>query len=155
VKWDTYPGGHDSGVPFQKNPRMLTDFFDQYKLDPYPKTVLKVVEHPRYTRAYWINCRLIKNAAAKATFNVRVLENNRIEVETSEEIASLDFDLCDKLIDMTKPVTVVCGEKVLFEGAAAAKISIKIRDGEPYQQSENKPLYQRLFEIRKRAGFEQ
>jgi dienelactone hydrolase len=153
VEWGTYPGGHDPEVPFRKEPKMVTEFFDKHKLDPFPKTLTKFVEHPRYSRCFWADCKLIKNSPCAATYDVAIKENNRIEVNASEEIASLDLFLNAKLVDMSKPVTVVAGEKTLFEGPAAAKLTIKLRDGEDYKAADNTPLPERMAAIRAKAGF--
>jgi len=45
VQFKTYPGGHSPQLPFKRNVRMLTDFFDKHRLDPYPKRIVHMVSH--------------------------------------------------------------------------------------------------------------
>ncbi|KKK53387.1 hypothetical protein LCGC14_3095300, partial [marine sediment metagenome] len=117
VTWKMYPGGHSPALPFKKNVKLLTDFFDKHKLDPYPKKVVHLVEHPRYSRAFWVDSTLVKvTPKVKAVFTVEVKKGNRIEVTANEHVATLDLHLSAKLLDMTKPVTVVAGKKVLYKG---------------------------------------
>lgn len=152
VKWDTYPGGHDSNVPFNENVKMLTDFFDQHVLDPYPKVVHHIVEHKRYSRAFWVDAILAEDKGGlAAVFTVSVKEGNRIEVEATEEIAGLELYLNDKLVDMKKPVTVVSGDKVLYKGKPDEKLVVKLREGKEYWRRETKPLWEQIVEIRKTA----
>ena len=133
VEWGTYPGGHTPEAPFKKDISLLTKFFEKRTFDPYPKEVTHVVTHPRYARAFWTDCYLVGSfldkppaapdgpppasgfpgamqkpyALRAAVFVVRVKEGNRIEVQANEHVAALDLYLTDKLVDMSKPVTVV------------------------------------------------
>ena len=152
VKWDTYPGGHDSKVPFNQNVKMLTDFFDRHVLDPYPKTVHHLVEHKRYSLAFWVDAILVEDKGGlNAVFTVSVKDGNRIEVHATEEIASLELHLTDELVDMKKPVTVVSGGNALYKGMPKEKLIIKLRDGKDYWRRERKPLWEHIVEIRKTA----
>ena len=152
VIWQTYAGGHSPALPFKQNVKLLTDFFDKHRLDLYPKKVVHLVEHKRYSRAFWVDSTLVKDASGiKAVFQVEVKDGNRIEVEANELIASLQLHLNEKLVDMKKPVTVVAGEKTLYQGPAKAVLTVKLRDGEAYQPEPSRPLWEELLEIRKKA----
>ena len=61
VQWGTYPGGHTPGVPFKQDVTLLTKFFEQHTFDPNPRQVTHVVIHPRYARAFWVDCKLAAN----------------------------------------------------------------------------------------------
>jgi hypothetical protein len=152
VTWQTYPGGHSPALPFKKDVKLLTDFFGKHKLDPYPKKVVHLVEHKRYSRAFWVDSTLVKDAGnVKAVFTVEVKPGNRIEVQANELIASLDLHLSDKLLDMARPVTIAAGAKTLYRGPAKAKLTVKLRDGEPYERSPRKPLWEELLAVRRQA----
>lgn len=152
VTWQTYPGGHTPFLPFKKNVTLLTDFFHEHKLNPYPRKVVHLIEHKRHSRAFWVDSTLVKDTAGiKAVFEVEVKAGNRIEVHANEHIASLDLGLNDKLVDMKKPVTVVAGKKTLYQGPAKAKLTVKLRDGEKYQRTPQRLLWEELLVIRKQA----
>ena len=153
VTWQTYAGGHTPHLPFKQNVKLLTDFFDKHRLDPYPKKVVHLVEHKRHSRAFWVDSTLVKDVGGiKAVFTVEVKDGNRIEVTANELIASLELHLNDKLVDMGKPVTVVAGGKPLYAGPAKAKLTVKLRDGQAYGRTPQKPLWEELLEIRSKAA---
>ncbi len=153
VRWETYPGGHNADVPFRENVKMLTRFFDEHTLDPFPRIVHHVVEHKRYSRAFWVDATLVEDKGGlQAVFEVRVRDGNRIEVEATDDIAGLDLHLNEKLVKMDEPVTVVRGEKVLYEGEPKAKMTVKLREGKDYHPEEIVPLWQQIVEIRKAAA---
>jgi dienelactone hydrolase len=153
VTWQTYQGGHSPAVPFKQNVKLLTDFFDKHKLDPYPKEVTHLVESNRLRRAFWADCSLVKETpTVKGVYKVKVKDGNVIAVETNEHIATLALALNDKLVDMSKPVKVVAGDKTLYEGPAKERLVVKIRDGEAYTPTEEKPLWQEIQAVRAKAG---
>ena len=152
VKWQTYSGGHSPALPFKQNVKLLTSFFDKHRLNPYPKKVVHLVEHPSHSRAFWADAALVKvTKGVKGVFTVEITKPNRIEVKANEHIASLDLYLTAKLVDMAKPVTVVAGTKTLYKGKAIPKLSVKLRDGEAKERKTQKPLWQELLELRAKA----
>jgi len=179
VEWGTYPGGHTPEAPFKKDISLLTKFFEKRTFDPYPKEVTHVVTHPRYARAFWVDTYLVGSFLDKpgtaqqelrppggaagamqkpyvlreAVFVVRVKDGNRIEVQANEHVAALDLYLTDKLVDMSKPVTVAMQGKTLHEGAAACPLKVKIHDGEELKATHLKPLWEDLVEIQKKAQY--
>jgi len=150
ITFETFPGGHNPEPIWNtKLNQAWLDFFAKHKLDPYPKEVVHLVDHKRYSRAFWVDSTVVKDGAGfAAVFKVRVKDANRIEVEADEKFASLDLYLNDKLVDMTKPVTVVSGDKELFKGPAAEKLTVKLREAEPYSQTRVKPLWEEIEEAR-------
>jgi hypothetical protein len=151
VLWQTCAGGHSPELPFKKNVKMLTDFFDKHKLNPYPRKVVHLVEHKRYSRAFWVDSTLTKDAEVKAVFTVEAKDGNRISVQADDLVAALDLYLNEKLVDMSKPVTVLAGDKTLYQGPAKSPLTVKIRDGEPYEKVPSRPLWEELTEIRRNA----
>ena len=152
VKFETYPGGHNPQLPFKKNVKMLTDFFDKHKLDPYPKQVVHLVSHKRYSRAFWVNSGLVKDGGGQqAVFKVKVTKGNRIEFTAGKEFAWLEFELNEKLVDMKKSVTVVSGGTEVFTGPPPPKLKIQLRDGKGYSQTKYRPLWEEILAIRKKA----
>jgi len=149
VTFRTYKGGHDSTVPFLRDLSMLTDFFDRHRMDPYPKLVSHIVEHKRYSRAFWVDAKLTKDSGRmEAIFEVRVRQGNRIEIEANEQIAELDLYLNEKLIDMSKPVTVLAGGKTLYQGPPRGKLTVKLREAPDYARDGGDALWEDLLKIR-------
>ena len=92
-------------------------------------------------------------ALREAVFVVRVKDGNRIEVQANEHVAALDLYLSGKLVDMSKPVTVLLDGKTLYEGAAACPLKVKVREGEELKATHLKPLWEDLAEIQKKAQY--
>lgn len=180
AEWGTYPGGHTPEAPFKKDLSLLTKFFEKHTLNPYPKEVTHVVVHPRYARAFWVDSYLVGSflekppapaegqaaaaggappamqkpyALREAVFVVRVKEASRIEIQANEHVAALDLYLTDKLVDMSKPVTVVLGDKTLYAGAPACPLKVKARDGEELKATHLRPLWEDLVDIQKKAQY--
>jgi len=150
VEFKTYPGGHSADPIFRGDISVLTKFFDKHVMDPYPKTVNHIVEHKRYSRAFWVDAKLVKDAGGmRAIFEVRA-KGNRIEIDANEQVAELDLYLNEKIVDMGKPVTVVAGGKTLHEGKPAKKLTIKLRDAPDYSRDGGDVLWQDILAIRKK-----
>ena len=149
VTYTTYVGGHSPAEPFKKDVSLLTKFFDKHKLDPYPKKLQHLVEHKRYTRAFWVNAALTEDKGGlKEVFTVAVGKDNRIEVTATDKIAALDLYLTGKLVDMAKPVTVASKGKTLYEGPAKAPLTVTIRPADRKIQGKYKPLWEEIEAIR-------
>ena len=164
VQWQTYPGGHTADGIFRGDTSILTNFFAKHTMDPYPKTVSHVVEHSRYTRAFWVNAVLVEPSLASAAFVVTVKPGNVIEVKTEKVVvesptafktaeddrfAALELYLTDKLVDMAKPVKVVRGDKTLFEGPAAAKVVVNLlENSKAADQGPGDTLWQDIEQIK-------
>ena len=145
--FQTYPGGHNP-VPIRQDVKVLTDFFDRHVMDPYPKRVSHIVEHKRYSRAFWVDAKLTKDAGGmQAAFEVRVGDANRVEVDANEQIAELDLYLNARLVDLDKPVTGVSGDKVLYAGPAGEKLTVALREAPDYPRDSGDMLWQDLVGI--------
>jgi len=83
----------------------------------------------------------------EAVFEVRVKKGNRIEIDVNDQIAELDLYLCDKLIDMTTPVTVASGQDILYQGQPKSKLTVKLRPSPDYDRDGGDTLWQDLIEI--------
>jgi len=154
VTYTTYVGGHSPAEPFKKDVSLLTKFFDKHKLDPYPKKIAHLVEHKRYTRAFWVNASLTEDKGGlNEVFTVEIGKANRIEVTVTGKVASLDLSLTDKLVDMAKPVTVVSKGKTLYEGPAKATVTVTFKPAERKIQSKYKPLWEEIEAVRATAKY--
>jgi predicted esterase len=154
VEFRTYAGGHNPGPVFRGDVGVLTDFFAKHVMNPFPKIVSHVVTHKRYSRAFWVNAKLTKDAAGMVgTVEVRVRDAKRIEIDANEQIAALTLDLNDKLVDMGKPVIVVADGKVLYQGKPSAELQIRLREGQDFFQRPGDRLWQEIVEIQKGAAY--
>ncbi len=157
VLWKSFPGGHSPAPVYAADVSMILDFFDEHKLDPYPRTVVHLVQHKSHSRAFWVDAILVSDDprtpdGPKATFKVTVEKGNRIRVQANELISALELDLNATLVDMTRPVTVLWGEKRLYAGPPRSRLTVTLRPGRKYQRIAQKPLWQELAEIRARAA---
>jgi len=154
ITWADYAGGHNPRPIWDKTPKVWMSFFARHVLNPYPKKIVHEATHKRYGRAYWLDITVARDAGGlKAAVTAEVKPGNVISVKTTEDVAGLDLYLTDKLVDMKKPVKVVEGEKVLFEGPAAEKITVKIREG-TVTKKPLPALWEQLMAACRKAGFE-
>ena len=153
VRFHVFPGGHDTDVPFFSDIGRMLTFFNQYRMNPYPRRVNRIIENPRYGRAFWVNASLESNKTAKATINVEIKPGNRIEIASSPDVAQVDLYLCDKLVEMDQPLTVQANDKVIFEGMPARKLTLKLSDATPFIARTEDTLWQELNAIRAKAHF--
>jgi len=145
VEWQDYDGGHTGQPVFAGDIKKITDFCDKHVLDPYPKKVVHVVEHKRYSRAFWIDVILVKDmGGANAVVEVVVKPGNVIELTASDQVQAVDMYLAAELVDMKKPVKVLSGGRTLFSGPVADKITVKIRDGAKFWQRKQKALWEEI-----------
>ncbi len=181
VAWATYAGGHSPAAPFKQDLALLTRHFERHALQPFPPRVHHVVTHPRYARAFWVDCSLGENFLAATTqpgdsprpppttapgamskpyvvregvFTVTVRPDNRIEVEANAHVVALDLYLNDKLVDMSRPVTVAMGAKVLYAGPAACPLKVKLSPAGELKAEHFRPLWEELAEIQKAARYQ-
>lgn len=150
VQFGTYPGGHGPDPIYFKDIKKITDFFDKQVLNPYPKTVTKVVDRYGQGRAFWAEARVAKGSIEQdyPIFKATVREGNVIDLEANEGVRQMVFYLSPKLVDMAKPVTVNHGGKAVFTGPAAEKLTVKLRDGDALTQDAPRPLWEQLEEVR-------
>jgi len=155
ITWADYDGGHTPRPIWDKTPKVWMSFFARYVLDPYPKKIVHEATHKRYGRAYWLDITVIRDAGKlKARVEAEVKPGNVISVKTTDDVAGVDLYLTGKLVDVKKPVKVVEGEKVLYEGSVNEKITVKIREGTPYYRKAQPALWERLMAAGKKAGFQ-
>lgn len=95
--------------------RAAVPWMAKYNRNPYPNKVVWVQGDVMKDAFYWIGApadEAKKGMMVVATAN---RETNTIQIEKSD-YSRLTIYLNDTLVDLDKPVKVVCGGKVLFEG---------------------------------------
>ena len=96
-------------------------WMEKYKRNPYPRKVVWVQGDTMKSAFYWLGVPL-KEAAKGKKIEARY-EGNTVEILSSEYTAATIY-LNDSMMDLDKPVRVVCGDKVLFEGAVTRKPAV-------------------------------
>ena len=116
---------------------------------------------PADFRQHWEEYKGLWQELADHLMAIRVSFSTTLAIDANEQIAELDLYLNDKLVDMSKPVTVVAvsaagsqavEQKKLYEGKASEKVTVKLRDAPDYSRYRGDPLWKQLVEIRKAAG---
>ena len=90
----------------------------KYKRNPIPDKVVWVQGDEKKSAFYWLGVPI--SQAAKGKKIVARYEGNTVEIISSDYSAATLY-LSDSMMDLDKPVRVVFGEKVLFEGSVTRK----------------------------------
>ena len=93
----------------------------KYKRNPIPDKVVWVQGDEMKSAFYWLGVPV--SQAKKGKKIVARYEGNTVEI-LSSEYTSATIYLNDMMMDLDKPVRVVFGEKVLFEGAVTRKPAV-------------------------------
>jgi len=126
VEFMQFYGGHAATL-FQNPDKfpMISTFFDQHVLNPYPKTVYHVVEGGKssYTRAFWVDGKLayihpggVETTGFNPWYQISADKiTNTISIDSANAVfTAFDFYLNDSLVDMASPVNVVKNGVSLF-----------------------------------------
>ena len=95
--------------------RAAVPWMAKYTRNPYPKKVVWVQGDVMKDAFYWIGAPADEAQKGKMVVATASRETNTIQIEKSD-YSRLTIYLNDTLVDLDKPVKVVCGGKVLFEG---------------------------------------
>lgn len=95
--------------------RAAVPWMAKYTRNPYPKKVVWVQGDVMKDAFYWIGAPADEAQKGKMVVATANRETNTIQIEKSD-YSRLTIYLNDTLVDLDKPVKVVCGGKVLFEG---------------------------------------
>ena len=150
VAFKTYPGGHGPDPIYFKDIKKVTDFFDQHVLDPYPRDVTHVVYTVAATRAFWIDAKVGPSATAVEypVFRVVVRKGNVIDVvQATAGIRQLVFHLNDRIVDMSKPLTVTFEGKAVFTGTPQPRLTVTLHEGEVLPADGLPPLWEELAAV--------
>lgn len=150
VEWGEYPGGHNPGPIYYKDFKRITSFFDKHTLNPYPKEIIHMVWRNGMTRAFWVDGMAEKVVPDKERpwFQVSVKDGNVIQVDGSESMKKLNLYLNDKIVEMSKDVSVMFKEKELYKGKPSPKLQVTLHEGEIYTKvGSTRPFWETLNEF--------
>jgi predicted esterase len=154
IEYRTYPGGHSPEYAWNQDPQVWLTFFAGHVLNPYPTNISHRVPHKRYSRAYWVEAAVTRDAGdLKASFTAAVTGPNRIALTAGVDVAALDLYLAAPLVDVRRPVVVLLDGATAYEGPVMEKITVKVRDAETVIRGANRPLWERMAEAGRKAGF--
>ena len=93
--------------------RAAVPWMQNFTRNPYPNKVVWVQGDAMKSYFYWLG--IPRNEAKKGKMVVAHIQDNTVTIEKSD-YSRLSIYLNDTLADLDKPVKVVSGDKVLFEG---------------------------------------
>ena len=93
--------------------RAAVPWMAQYKRNPYPKKVVWAQADEKKPAFYWLGIP-ISQASKGKKIEARI-DGNTVEILSCDYTTATIY-LSDKMMDLDKPVRVVFGERVLFEG---------------------------------------
>jgi hypothetical protein len=91
----------------------------------WPKRVRYATWDVTWHRAYWFTIQRVAETYLPSQIDAEIKEKNRIEVK-QWNVAAYRLALSDKLVDMSKPVTVLTDGKISYAGPAKADLLIEL-----------------------------
>jgi pimeloyl-ACP methyl ester carboxylesterase len=105
--------------------KMILDWAKTKRRNRWPKQVRYTTWNLSWPQAYWVTIERMANPALAAQIDVDIQANNRIEVQTAN-VAAYRLELCDKLLDMDRPVTIITDGKSSYTGPVRSEIDIEL-----------------------------
>jgi len=138
VRWQLLRGDHadtaciwgqhgHSYQPYEdvKEFKYILDWAKKHKRDLYPKRVRYATWNLQWHRAYWASIERRIDPLLACQIDLEIKPDNRIEGRTWN-VAELKLSLCEKLLDMARPVKVVLDGKEVYTGSAKAELDIEL-----------------------------
>ncbi|MEK7279975.1 MAG: alpha/beta hydrolase-fold protein [Nitrospirota bacterium] len=132
-------GGHF--FPAEELPELIK-WLGGKRRDPYPKELTFRVSGTGRRGYYWVTIDEMeegkegnKSRVLFTSIETKVIDGNRIEVK-SEKVKTYTLFLNDKIVDLSKDVTIVTNGKVSFEGHIKKDPSILLKDARSRQDRE-------------------
>lgn len=132
-------GGHF--FPIEELPDLIK-WLEGKRRDPYPRELIKLVSNGKGTSYYWVRIDETEGSEEKKTnwslftqIEAKITDENRIEVK-SKKVKRYTIFLNDKIVDLSKPVTIVTNGKVSFEGIIKKDPSLLLKEARLRQDRE-------------------
>ena len=132
------PGGYrhevtifeEFGHWMQRKDAVGVPWMAKFTRDPFPKKVVWLQDDVAHSRFYWLQ--VADENQKKRSRVVASIKGNEITIEESD-LKKLTVLMSDAMLDLDKPVRIVNGDEVLFEGkvertASAIAKSLLLRD---------------------------
>ena len=105
--------------------KYILDWAKQYRRNLHPKRVRYATWNLAWHQAYWVSIERMIDPLLTCQIDVEVKPDNRI-VGRTWNVAELRLSLCDKLLDMSQPVTVIVNGREAYAGPVRAELDIEI-----------------------------
>lgn len=132
-------GGHF--FPVEELPDLIK-WLEGKRRNPYPKELIKLASNGEGNSYYWVRIDETEGSKEKRTnwslftqIEAKVTDENRIEVK-SKKVKRYTIFLNDKIVDLSKPVTIVTNGKVSFEGIIKKDPSLLLKEARLRQDRE-------------------
>lgn len=103
----------DKGHWMDLEDRAAIDWMAKYERNPYPKKIVWRQEELTEPHFYWLSAPADELQKGKEV--IVTMNGNTINIEKCD-YSSLTLSLNDKMMDLNRPVTVICKGKTLFKG---------------------------------------
>lgn len=114
-------------TPFENEESFLRimKWCSEQKRDLWPKRIRYATWGLSWNRAYWATIDRMTNPSLTSLIDIDVKDGNLIEVRATN-VADLSLTLSDHLLDMSKPIRVVSGDRELYKGEARESITVSL-----------------------------
>lgn len=135
-------GGHF--FPTEELPNLIK-WLGGKKRDPYPKELIYLASGTGKRGYYWMRIDEIKRSEEKkeekrdrilfTRVEARIMDGNRIEIRC-EKVKTYTLFLNDKIVDLSKTVTIVTNGKISFEGLIKKDPALLLKEARSRQDRE-------------------
>ena len=108
--------------------KQILDWAKTKRRNPWPKRVRYATWNLTWHRAFWFSIERMVNPALAAQIDAEVKAGNRVEVK-SWNVAAYKLALSDKLVDPSKPITVLTNGKESYSGPFRRELTVEVLKG--------------------------
>ena len=105
--------------------KQILDWAKPRRRNPWPKRVRYATWNLSWHRAFWVSIERMANPSLAAQIDAEAKDGNRIEVQ-AWNVAAYKLTLTDKLVDPTKPVTVITNGTQSHSGPFQVELAIDV-----------------------------
>ncbi len=116
------------------------EWFGDHRRVQWPKRIVYKTYSLRYDTAYWATIEQLEQWGKPAYIEVEALAGNQITVRT-RNVAALTLRLSEELVDMDAPVTVVHGEREVYNGPVPDSGAITVYFDGDYEAGRGEGLW--------------
>ena len=107
--------------------KYILDWAKKYRRDLHPKRVRYATWNLAWHQAYWVSIERMIDPLLACQIDLEVKPDNRIDGRTWN-VAELKLSLCNALVDMSRPITVIINGREVYAGPARAELDVKMAE---------------------------
>ncbi len=107
--------------------KYILDWAKKYRRDLHPKRVRYATWNLAWHQAYWGSIERMIDPLLACQIDLEVKPDNRIDGRTWN-VAELKLSLCNALVDMSRPITVIINGREVYAGPARAELDVKMAE---------------------------